>query len=72
MQGRWPTPTAMDCHVAENLETWGNRVNRTDYCHIPLRLLAKAMEVVPGPGHLNPVWVEWLMGYPINWTDCTD
>lgn len=20
-------------------------------------------------GHLNPVWVEWLMGFPIGWTD---
>ena len=21
-------------------------------------------------GQLNPVWVEWLMGYPEGWTDC--
>ena len=21
-------------------------------------------------GHLNPEWVEWLMGYPVGWTDC--
>ena len=20
-------------------------------------------------GSLNPTWVEWLMGYPIGWTD---
>ncbi len=20
-------------------------------------------------GQLNPMWVEWLMGYPIGWTD---
>jgi hypothetical protein len=20
-------------------------------------------------GHLNPEWVEWLMGWPIGWTD---
>lgn len=20
-------------------------------------------------GHLNPPWVEWLMGWPIGWTD---
>lgn len=24
--------------------------------------------VVGGP--LNPPWVEWLMGWPIGWTDC--
>jgi hypothetical protein len=23
-------------------------------------------------GLLNPLWVEWLMGYPPNWTDCED
>jgi hypothetical protein len=21
-------------------------------------------------GSLNPAWVEWLMGFPIGWTDC--
>jgi len=21
-------------------------------------------------GQLNPIWVEWLMGWPIGWTDC--
>jgi hypothetical protein len=23
-------------------------------------------------GKLNPQWVEWLMGYPIGWTDLED
>jgi DNA (cytosine-5)-methyltransferase 1 len=21
-------------------------------------------------GKLNPTWVEWLMGWPLGWTDC--
>jgi DNA (cytosine-5)-methyltransferase 1 len=21
------------------------------------------------PGQLNPTWVEWLMGWPLGWTD---
>nr|AGC71952.1 hypothetical protein [uncultured bacterium A1Q1_fos_25] len=21
-------------------------------------------------GTLNPKWVEWLMGWPLGWTDC--
>jgi hypothetical protein len=21
-------------------------------------------------GSLNPTWVEWLMGFPLGWTDC--
>lgn len=23
-------------------------------------------------GQLNPTWVEWLMGFPLGWTDCGD
>ena len=29
-----------------------------------------AMQAGPrGVGKLNPTWVEWLMGFPIGWTD---
>ncbi len=29
-------------------------------------------ENAPGAsGRLNPEWIEWLMGYPVGWTDCT-
>jgi len=21
-------------------------------------------------GTLSPMWVEWLMGWPVGWTDC--
>jgi hypothetical protein len=27
------------------------------------------MGVIPAGGRLNPTWVEWLMGWPIGWTD---
>jgi hypothetical protein len=23
-------------------------------------------------GQLNPMWVEWLMGFPLGWTDLED
>jgi len=23
----------------------------------------------PNGGKLNPMWVEWLMGWPLGWTD---
>ena len=28
--------------------------------------------VEKGNGQLNPQWVDWLMGYPVNWTDLRD
>lgn len=30
--------------------------------------LAHAVMALDG-GHLNPEWAEWLMGWPIGWTD---
>ena len=34
-------------------------------------LLRSLVEVTPlgKTGQLNPEWVEWLMGYPIGWTE---
>jgi hypothetical protein len=28
-----------------------------------------AAQSSPATGRLNPEWVEWLMGWPIGWTD---
>jgi hypothetical protein len=27
---------------------------------------------IPVTGRLNPQWVSWLMGYPVDWCDLTD
>jgi DNA (cytosine-5)-methyltransferase 1 len=35
-----------------------------------LQVMVKAAE--GNTGQMNPQWVEWLMGYPIGWTDCED
>ncbi len=50
----WPTPTA---HMAKetNAPSEANRNEPT---------LASRVG-----GHLNPMWVEWLMGWPPGWTD---
>ena len=29
---------------------------------------AKPAEIFGAGGHLNPDWVEWLMGWPVGWT----
>jgi len=33
-----------------------------------LRLLFDAIAREKVSGRLNPMWVEWLMGFPIGWT----
>jgi len=51
----WPTPTARDWRSGKASPTTMSRNSR------PLS------ERVGG--QLNPMWVEWLMGWPVGWTD---
>ncbi len=55
--GLWPTPTKHD-HKSE----WSTRGET---------LSQAAGSERGGDGlRLNPTWVEWLMGWPLGWTDC--
>ena len=55
----FPTPTARD---------WKDRGKNTNYEKAKeKRRLAGAVG-----GQLNPPFVEWLMGYPIGWTELED
>jgi hypothetical protein len=56
----WPTPSARDWRSGKSSEATRQRNSR------PLN------EVAAPSGHLNPRWVEWLMGFPDGWTDCED
>jgi hypothetical protein len=51
----WPTPTA---HNAKECNAPSEAERNTP------TLAAQA------GGKLNPTWVEWLMGWPLGWTDC--
>jgi hypothetical protein len=53
-RGGWPTPTSRDYRSGKNINCWDN---------------ARPLSEVVG-GTLNPTWVEWLMGFPLGWTDC--
>ena len=50
----WPTPIATD---------WKNRAckdyRKNRHCQLQTTV----------GGQLNPMWVEWLMGFPLGWTD---
>ena len=61
--GLWPTPTAND---AKN-STLPPAAKQWD--SIPGKLLRDGGIEIRQMGHLNPAWVEWLMGWPIGWTD---
>ena len=61
----WPTPAARDYKGQNSMEHLLEKPRHQG--QLPNRL--KMMGV---NGQLNPTWVEWLMGYPIGWTDLKD
>ena len=63
----WPTPRSSehkDC----------GPVGSKSHTHMLDRkyLCAATKESDRPTGKLNPQWVEWLMGYPVGWTDLGD
>lgn len=63
--GLLPTPTASDNRDRGNLSS--PSVQRRISIGKQLML---SQVVSDTSGALNPPWVEWLMGFPIGWTDC--
>ncbi len=61
-QKMWPTPKTQDSRHALN------RHNNPNDNHWKSNLGEVVSAQVNG-GHLNPMWVEWLMGWPVGWTD---
>jgi len=57
----WPTPSNIKTgHPSGRMDEWGGSRSRQALSDLP-------KEVTTGP--LNPEWVEWLMGFPVGWTD---
>lgn len=61
MVAKWPTPTVND---SKNSTLPPSQIKHDN---IPGALLRSGH---PSGGQLNPTWVEWLMGWPLGWTDC--
>jgi hypothetical protein len=55
----WPTPTAITNNGGPALCKWGGAGAREK-----LRTMVSPEEL---NGQLNPVWVAWLMGWPLEW-----
>ena len=79
----WPTPRALTVHNKPERLSPEGRMSADGTQRFGLNLedtvrmwptqgsggpnLAGAIDAVPG--FLNPAWVEWLMGFPLHWTN---
>jgi hypothetical protein len=61
----WPTPTANE----DAAGTPNGKMQKMLGKHPDIR---GATSEEWQSGSLNPAWVEWLMGYPVGWTDLKD
>ena len=63
----WPTPCATEVRQGYQDRSRGKRGSQKS-------LTTEVIDRAGGPavvgGKLNPTWTEWLMGWPIGWTDC--
>lgn len=77
----WPTPTTADAHGGPgnsgraggmNLRTavkeWATPTSHPR-THTPRQVDHGVQLANQAGGPLNPTWVEWLMGFPLGWTD---
>jgi hypothetical protein len=63
----WPTPRAAQGET-RNHTVWLRSSDKPQN----LENRVAALEPSAIGGKLNPTWVEWLMGFPIGWTDLED
>ena len=61
---KFPTPQASDHRDR------GNMSNPSVQRRVAIgKQISLSQSVHPTSGQLNPTWVEWLMGWPLGWTD---
>jgi hypothetical protein len=69
-QRLWPTPTTRDYKGANGFETTQKKIEEGLRAHMgQLPNVVQQLEQKAIGGTLNPTWVEWLMGWPLGWTD---
>jgi len=64
----WPTPAARDCKGANGYQATLDKIASGQRAQMG-QLPNAVMIANKGSGHLNPEWVEWLMGVPTGHTD---
>ena len=69
-RGEWPTPRASDANRDPGLASRYGPGQRRSNLKDALRYQQQQETGARTPGALNPTWVEWLMGFPLEWTVC--
>ena len=64
----WPTPRQADYKGATSQHAKMKAENRGFSPNLPEEVASQE----PNGGQLNPTWVEWLMGFPAEWTALKD
>ncbi len=62
---KWPTPVCQDSRHA----TTRHLNPKNHYWKSNLGEVVMSLEAPNIGGRLNPTWTEWLMGWPLGWTD---
>jgi hypothetical protein len=70
----WRTPTVA-CAERGGMDgntrlARGQTMNLIDQLKAPNLCPSPPRDGLDNGGSLNPTWVEWLMGWPLGWTDC--
>ena len=66
----WPTPATRDYKGANSFKTTTEKISQGKRSHmgqLPNAVMMEEQKAIGGT--LNPAWVEWLMGWPLGWTD---
>ena len=67
----WPTPTAnksIRCSLQAGIKE-ARRLHPVGKWTLWTRIAEEAWKRGVRSGFLNPAWVEWLMGFPVGWTE---
>jgi hypothetical protein len=71
----WPTPSASDGNEGKGIRRGVTRTGKLPSGQKAQIDLSQAVKIEArdsgqvATGQLNPTWVEWLMGFPLGWTD---
>jgi len=65
----FPTPTARDSKGGYKTSSLTRKDGKSRAFDALANAAIGGIGIEHQPGHLNPEWVEWLMGWPIGWTE---